>query len=278
MMKKILLTLLVFVGFASSTIAQEETAFSSAEDGQSLFFQNDSLRKASMVATLANADSAFIKGDYITAANMYEEILATQGYSTELYMNLGNSYFKLDETAKAILNYERAYVLDPSNDDVRFNLELARTKVVDKETVVNELFITTWLKQLSTCFNLNQWGIITIILFALASLFAGFFAFCKKIALRKASFVLSVLLLAMTVLSYCFASKQKKDINSREAAIIMSPSVTVKSTPNENGTDLFIIHEGRKVRILDDGMKEWVEIRLNDGNEGWVPVNTLEII
>lgn len=234
--------------------------------------------KANALPTLSEADSAYIQGDYLTAIGLYESIIENQGVNATLYMNLGNCWLKRDEVAKAILCYERAYLIDPSDPDIKFNLELARTKTVDKVNQVNQLFIVVWFKKLLAVLDVNGWAIMTVILFAAAILFTGVLLFSKKRALRKISFSFSVFFLLLSILSFIFATTQMGNIRNRDTAIIMSPSVTVKSTPTSSGTDLFIIHEGRKVQILDSSMKEWVEIRLEDGNTGWVPVNVMEII
>ena len=234
--------------------------------------------KADAIPTLAQADSAYIQGDYLTAISIYEWVVENQGVNATLYMNLGNCWLKRDEVAKAILCYERAYLLDPSDPDIRFNLELARTKTVDKINPVNELFIVVWFKKLLALLDVNEWAVLTVILFAVTILLAGLFLFSKKTGLRKLSFSFSAFFLFLSILSFIFATTQMGNIRERDTAIIMSPSVTVKSTPSSAGTDLFIIHEGRKVQILDSTMKEWVEIRLEDGNTGWIPVNVMEII
>ena len=234
--------------------------------------------KADAIPTLVQADSAYIQGDYLTAISIYEWVVENQGVNATLYMNLGNCWLKRDEVAKAILCYERAYLLDPSDPDIRFNLELARTKTVDKINPVNELFIVVWFKKLLALLDVNEWAVLTVILFAVTILLAGLFLFSKKTGLRKLSFSFSAFFLFLSILSFIFATTQMGNIRERDTAIIMSPSVTVKSTPSSAGTDLFIIHEGRKVQILDSTMKEWVEIRLEDGNTGWIPVNVMEII
>lgn len=230
------------------------------------------------VPTLAEADSAYIQGDYHAAISAYEWIIENQGVNATLYMNLGNCWLKRDEIAKAILYYERAYLLDPSDPDIRFNLELARTKTVDKVNTVNQLFIVVWFKKLLAVLDVNGWAVLTVVLFALTMLLAGVFLFSKKTGIRKISFSFSAFFLLLSVLSFIFATTQMGNLKNRDTAIIMSPSVTVKSTPTSAGTDLFIIHEGHKVQILDSSMKEWVEIRLEDGNTGWIPVNVMEII
>ena len=234
--------------------------------------------KIDAIPTLAEADSAYIQGDYLTAISIYEWIVRNQGVNATLYMNLGNCWLKRDEVAKAILCYERAYLIDPSDPDIRFNLELARTKTVDKVNPVNQLFIVVWFKKLLAVLDVNGWAVLTVVLFAITILLAGVLLFSKKSGIRKISFSFSAFFLLLSILSFIFATTQMGNLKERDTAIIMSPSVTVKSTPSSGGTDLFIIHEGRKVKILDSSMKEWVEIRLEDGNTGWVPVNVMEII
>ena len=266
-MKKIIALILIIIPVLA--IAQDE-------DGMTRLV-SDSTQVAA-VPTLQDADSAYIQGDYLTAIGVYESVIENQGVNATLYMNLGNCWLKRDEVAKAILCYERAYLIDPSDPDVKFNLELARTKTVDKVNQVNQLFIVVWFKKLLAVLDVNGWAYMTVILFAVAILLIGVLLFSKKRAIRKISFSFSVFFLLLSILSFIFATTQMGNIRNRDTAIIMSPSVTVKSTPTSSGTDLFIIHEGRKVQILDSSMKEWVEIRLEDGNTGWVPVNVMEII
>ena len=266
-MKKIFALLLLMVPVLG--IAQESDVMTSLVADST---------KIDDIPTLAEADSAYIQGDYLTAISIYEWVIENQGVNATLYMNLGNCWLKRDEIAKAILYYERAYLLDPSDPDVRFNLELARTKTVDKVSAVNQLFITVWFKKLLAVLDVNEWAVMTIILFALTILLVGVLLFSKKSGMRKISFSFSVFFLLLSILSFIFATTQMGNLKERDTAIIMSPSVTVKSTPTSAGTDLFIIHEGRKVKILDSSMKEWVEIRLEDGNTGWIPVSVMEII
>ena len=230
------------------------------------------------VVTKAQADSAYINNDFVNAVYLYESILANQGESADIYYNLGNSYYKMDNIAKAIVNYEKALVLNPSNGDIRFNLELAQSKTVDKVTPMSEIFLITWMKSLTNTMSEKGWaktGIITFILM-LSCLVLYFFG--KKIALKKIGFIAALCLLLVCILSNVFASTQKNEAQSHSTAIIMAPSVTVKSTPNESGTDLFILHEGHKVNIKDNTMREWKEIQLEDGNVGWVPTSVIEII
>ncbi|MBO7247708.1 MAG: tetratricopeptide repeat protein [Bacteroidaceae bacterium] len=244
----------------------------------SVFAVSVSAQNESVSALLAKADSAYIDADYMSAIEIYSKVVETEGVSATLYMNLGNAYMKVDEIAKAILCYERAFLIDPSDADVKFNLELARTKIVDKVSIVNELFIVTWMKRLVSVMDIQGWSILTIFLFVLAM--AAFIAYIlsKKMTIRKISFYFGVVWFVFYIFTFIFATTQKSELENRDHAIIMQPSVTVKSTPSASGTDLFIIHEGRKVKVLDNSMKEWVEIELEDGNKGWVQTEVMEII
>lgn len=224
------------------------------------------------------ADSAYYREDYASAIAGYEQILQTGKESADVYYNLGNSYYKSKDIAKAILNYERAVLLNPGDNDIRFNLRLANTKTVDKITPVSEIFFITWFRSLSNIMNERGWSVLGVFTFLLALCMLALYIFARKISLKKIGFISAVVLVCVCVLANIFASMQKAELLNRDHAIVMAASVTVKSTPNESGTELFILHEGTKVQIKDNTMKEWKEIRLEDGNEGWVPTNAIEVI
>ena len=228
-------------------------------------------------ATKAEGDSAYIRNDFASAIQIYESLLR-KGESADVYYNLGNSYYKINEIAKAILNYEKALLLQPGNGDIRANLEIARGKTVDKVEVVPEIFFVTWTKALTNSMSVDSWAIWGIVSFLLLIVSLYFFIFSKQVVLKKVGFIAGIIFLIVVVMANVFASKQKEELLNRDTAIIMSPSVTVRSTPSENGTSLFILHEGHKVNIKDDSMKDWKEIRLEDGKVGWVPVGSIEII
>ncbi len=278
-MKRIIITLVYVFAISSNIAAQnaDSDSINNTSSERGIDIVRDSLSN-NRELTVADGDSAYIKADYLTAIRIYEEILNDKGFSAGLYMNLGNAYYKKDEIAKAILCYERAYLLDPSDSNIKFNLELARTKTVDRVVPINQLFLIVWVNKLISVLNINQWSVMIILLFIVALLSLGVYFFTKKRTIKKISFYFLSIFFVFSILSYIFASTQMNDLKHRDTAIIMSPSVTVKSTPSENGTELFIIHEGRKVKIIDDSMKEWVEIELEDGNTGWIQVREMEII
>ena len=259
-MKRIYITLLLFV------------------TSMAIYAQEEIVTTNSLEITKTQADSAYINNDFASAIEMYEQILKDNGESSDIYYNLGNSYYKIDHIAKAILNYEKALLLNPGDGDIRFNLEMAQSKTVDKVVPISEMFFVTWIKSLINTLSEKGWSKVGIVSFILLLAAFATYLFSKRIVWKKVGFIAALFMLFICVLANVFASTQKTEIQKHESAIIMAPSVTVKSTPNEGGTDLFIIHEGRKVTIKDNTMKDWKEIQLEDGNAGWVPTSVIEVI
>lgn len=257
--------------------SQGSLEIDSLTNNDSIVNATSKLGSRNLVISKSLADSAYIRNDFTTAIQIYEMILRT-GESADIYYNLGNSYYKIGDIAKAILNYERALILKPANKDIRSNLEIARAKTVDKVTDVPELFFITWLKSITNSMGIQSWAIIAISFFLLFIVSIYIFFFSTKIVARKTFFILALFFLVFCVIANISAAFQRKVRLNRMNAIIISPSVTIRSTPNDNGTSLFILHEGRKVFIKDDSMKDWKEIQLEDGNVGWVKKNDLEVI
>lgn len=228
--------------------------------------------------TKADADKAYQENKYAEAIKMYENILATQGESAVVYYNLGNSYFKEKNMAKAVLNYERALLLNPGDADIRFNLDMARSKTVDQITPATEVFIVTWINSLTNMQSERGWAKIGIVSFICLLVGLALYIFSKRLFVREIGFIGAVVLLVVTVCANLFARQQKNELMDRTGAIVMSPAVTVKSTPDKSGTELFVLHEGTKVFVEDNSMKGWKEIRLEDGNKGWIPTEAIEII
>lgn len=282
-MKKILFftfsLLMSLVSLGQDSLATDSTQTTGADSVNVGSHTEFAAKRSSSVAgaTKSEADSAYIKRDYASAIQIYESLL-NEGEAADIYYNLGNSYYKADDIAKAILNYERALLLQPGNGDIRANLEVARSKTIDKVEAVPEMFFVSWTKALMNSMSVDAWATYGVIFFILLIVSLYFFIFSKRIVLKKLGFILGLVFLVFVVLANLFASQQKEGLLNRDGAIVMSPSITVRSTPNEGGTSLFVLHEGRKVSIKDNSMKEWKEIRLEDGKVGWVPASAIEII
>ena len=198
--------------------------------------------------------------------------------STDLYYNLGNAYYRMDEMPRAVLNYERALLLSPGDRDVRFNLQMARSKTIDKITPESEMFFVTWYHSLVNLTSVDGWATVALCTLALAIVLALLYLFATPVWLRKVGFFGALALLVVFGLTNFFAYAQKQSFTARRGAIIMAPAATVKSTPASQGTDLFILHEGTKVTITDATMRQWKRIRVADGKEGWIEAKEIEVI
>lgn len=275
-MKKIFLIISMAL-MSSLSWGQDQHIDTMQSDSISTISENFASFKQSGSITKEAGDSAYLRNDFRTAIQIYESLLE-QGESAEIYYNLGNSYYKIDDIAHAILNYERALLLLPGNSDIRANLEIARAKTVDKVTPIPEIFFISWFKSLINCLSIDAWARLGITLFILFLACVTLFLSSKLVIVKKIGFVGSIILLIFIVLSNIFAAQQKKNLTIRNQAIVLEPSVVVRSTPSESGTSLFILHEGHKVEIKDNTMREWKEIRLEDGKVGWVPSMSVENI
>ncbi len=227
--------------------------------------------------TKAEADTAYVHEQYQQAISGYEALLK-QGVSAELYYNLGNAYYRSENIPEAVLNYERALQLSPGDRDIRFNLQVARSKTIDKIVPESEMFFVTWYRSLVSIASADGWAWTALIALAVTIILLLVYLFSGRLWLRKVGFFGGVALLLLFLLANVFAWQQRHDMLYRKGAIVFDTVVTVKSSPASNGTDLFILHEGTKVNIIDNSMKEWKEIRLADGKEGWIETRQIRII
>ena len=231
----------------------------------------------SNAATKAQADSAYQQEQYQQAAHIYEQLLK-RGESADLYYNLGNAYYRMDDITHAVLAYERALLLSPGDADVRFNLQMARSKTIDKIVPESEMFFVTWYRSLVRLMSVDAWGRTAIVSLLCALLLVLVYLFAQRIWLRKIGFFGGLLFVVVFLAANVFGFQQQQSLLHRTGAIIMHSAVPVKSTPSKNGTDLFILHEGTRVNIIDDTMKGWREIRVADGKSGWIELKEIEVI
>ena len=222
------------------------------------------------------AEEAYINGNYDEAINLYEEALS-EGESSELYYNLGNAYYKKDEIASAILNYERALLLAPGNGDIRFNLEMSKTKLTDRIEPIETFFLVKWYHDLQDVQSSNGWAKTGVLFFVLLIACLFLFFFSKVTVFRKISFFAGLVFIVVILFTNIFAFNQKNKLSQKKYAIVFEPAVTVKSSPRPDGKELFVIHEGIKVYIKST-LNDWGEIELEDGNVGWIPLSMIERI
>lgn len=226
---------------------------------------------------LARAQQSYDAADYSQAIQLYEAVIEQKGASAALYYNLGCAYYKQKAYARAILNFERCLLLNPGDGDARANLAMAQAQTVDKiESITPPVFVT-WSNALRDCFSAVTWSRFVIAFFLLFLVFAGVYFFGRKRTLRRSGFYLGLLSFALAAIAWFYAGAQADRLRQRDHAIVMDPTVTVRSSPADSGTQLFTLHEGTKVRVRST-LSGWTEIELSDGNVGWLPQSSVEVI
>lgn len=233
--------------------------------------------KDSLDIMKVQADSAYSVGEFDTAERIYLQ-LAEQGESASVYYNLGCTYYRQDNIAKAVLWFERAAQLDPSDDDIRFNLAMARSKTIDRIIPRHEMFFVSAWKSVMHSQSVTEWAYCATGAFILALLLVALYLYSSAIPLRKIGFFGALLCVLSCVLFNVFAYGLRNYNNTHTAGIVMESAVTVRSTPTKSGTDLFVIHEGTRVEIKDNSMRDWAEVQIADGKVGWIEKSTYEAI
>jgi tetratricopeptide (TPR) repeat protein len=228
-------------------------------------------------ALLQKANDEYQNKDYVLAAELYEQLLS-QGYvASELNFNLGNAYYKSENYTLAILNYERAIKQDPDFEDAKTNLKFANLHLRDKITAVPESNFSAVFNFFVKKVSLNVWAGLTLTFLAVGlGLFLLYF-FASETKLKKFAFSFGAVFVILSVITLCNGFYAESVNSESTEAIIISPVVTAKSSPDDSGTDLFRIHEGLKVSVKDKSA-DWIEIRISDGRSGWVKMTCLENI
>jgi tetratricopeptide (TPR) repeat protein len=235
-------------------------------------------------ALFANTDSLFQtanglyqEGSYELALNAYRAI-SDEGYeSADLYYNMGNAAYRSNNIGHAILYYEKALKLDPSHEDARHNLEFVSRYRVDTFEPVPELFLRNWVRSLVRALSERTWSILAILLFLLILGCMLIYLFSHRLGLKKAGFFTALFGVLLFSVAFAAALARHRNIVNPESGVITAPSVTVRSSPSETGTELFILHEGTKVRVNEE-VSGWQNIRVVDGREGWIGTGDFESI
>lgn len=242
-----------------------------------ILFAGDAVSQDTRTAKFTQGVTYFTSGSYKEALQVWTDIYNTGYRSANLNYNIGNAYFKLNNVPGAILFYERAYLLNPADENINYNLQIARTLIVDRFQEIPELFFVRWYNFIALFLSTNNWAKISIISFVLCLLLASLYIYSTRYRHKVIGFWFAVFFFILSVASFAFTVRNKALVYDSHKAIISSPLVNGKSSPDNSGTDLFVLHEGTKVSIEDE-VGEWFEIRLSDGNKGWIPVNSLNII
>ena len=224
------------------------------------------------------ANEAYAQERWEDAVNDYTAIAEASMESAPLWCNLGSAWYKSGNLGKAILCYERALKLDPSYEDARYNLELLNAMKLDRLESVPELILATWMKNLGRTLDSDSWAVCFLVFLVLTLAMALLFILGSSATSRRAGFFTGVVCLLLAVASLSVSLWQKNEYMKADKAIIMKPVSSVKSSPSgDSAKDLFVLHEGTKVQVLDN-VGGWSNIELSDGRQGWLPSSDIEII
>ncbi len=230
-----------------------------------------------LTSVFDEANRLYLAQKYDAAINLYESIMKNGYESGELYFNLGNAYYKTGKLQNAILNYERAKKIIPGDEDVDFNLQLANVRLIDKVEPVPILFIYQWAEELLTLFSPGTVLVLCYILFLLTLTLFSLFLFVRTYMQKRYTLLGGIICSLFLVVGIAnFVIQSYREANT-EFAIIMTDVANIKSAPDRTGGDLFVIHRGLKVEVLDN-VNRWRKIRLADGKVGWIPEQEVEII
>lgn len=223
---------------------------------------------------LLKANTLYNESAYDSAARVYEEIISKGYSSSTLYYNLGNTYYKLRNYPLAILYYEKSLKLDPNNSDTKHNINIAKAFISDKIEEVPEFFLKSWWNKLGNTFTINTWTIISLISIGIMLISLFFYFTARTRTLKKSMFFICFVFIIITVCTFSISLKKYNYIKSHNEGIITSPTITVKSSPSSSSVDLFVLHEGSKVKILDN-TDEWEKIKIANGSIGWLPSSSI---
>jgi tetratricopeptide (TPR) repeat protein len=222
------------------------------------------------------AEEAYAKERYPEALQLYTRLLGG-GESANIFYNIGNCYYRMDSIHRAVLYYEKALLLSPADEEIRFNLEMARAKTTDRITPQGEMFFVTWSRGLCNLMSEHAWAVTAILCFLLFLVSIALVILLPDSLYYRIGFYTAIVTFVLCVVANLFAYQQKSHLDNRDTAIIMVPTVKVRSTPSDTGTELFVIHSGTKV-FIEDETATWYGIHLSDGKNGWIEKSDVEKI
>ena len=223
------------------------------------------------------ANAAYNSGEYAQAQSLYEAIAAMGLQSAALYYNMANAYFKQDDIAHAILYYHRALRLEPADEDIRHNLEYAEQSTKDIIDEIPEFFLFAWMRSLRDVMGGNAWTILSLLLLVVTLSTAIVYLLAQRLAVRKMGFYLMAVCGVLFVVTTAFAMSSRGVVKNHTEAVVMSSSVSIKSSPDRSSTELFVLHEGTTVTTGNE-VDGWIEIRIADGRKGWIELSRIEHI
>ncbi|MFI3333267.1 MAG: tetratricopeptide repeat protein [Rikenellaceae bacterium] len=223
------------------------------------------------------ANTAYINASYNNAIEIYHSIEEMGLSSDKLYFNLGNAYYKIDDIARAILYYQKALLISPNDGDILYNLSVAQSQIKDQIEAIPEFFLRSWSRSIGRIFDCMGWSIISLVALAIVLTSLLMFLLSPEIVIRKIGFGVGLSAVIIFTIATLYALDDRREQLDHNKAVIMSQSISIKSSPDRSATDLFMLHSGTTVKILRE-IDGWYEIVITDGKKGWIENQRVEII
>lgn len=235
------------------------------------------VRAADYDKMLQDAQQLYADGKYTEALELYHQIESNGKEAFGLYFNMGNAYFKLNNIPNAILYYERAKKLNANDEDLQHNLEIANQYTSDKFDKVPTLNVTKAWHSFLLGLGEAGWGSLSIICFVLCLFGVAMMFYSSRKGLKRLGLLLGIVMIGISITTFIFSSQAKSVLAGQAEGIIFEPTITVISSPDQQGRELFVLHEGTKVKILEQ-MDDWARIKISNGEVGWLPKNAVKAI
>ncbi|MGA0374212.1 MAG: tetratricopeptide repeat protein [Flavobacteriaceae bacterium] len=219
--------------------------------------------------TFENANSAYNAGQYENAVMLYKEILESGQHSAELYFNLANSYYRLNQVGESIFYFEKAKQLNPTDDDINVNSNFAQNMAIDAVEVLPKSQITQLREKTIDLFSQDAWAYFIILLAWFLVFFWGLYLWNKVPVIKRTFFIFSLVLGLLLMGSLSIAVIKSSKTADTTYGILFNKKIEVWAEPNSRAEVLFLLHQGTKVQMLDQ-LQEWRKIRIANGSEGWI--------
>jgi tetratricopeptide (TPR) repeat protein len=228
-------------------------------------------------STFEEGNKAYVEKNYEKAIGFFESLIKSNQVSAEVYFNLGNAYYKTGNYSSAIINYERAKKLKPSDEDIDFNLRLANLNTIDKIEPAPQVFYVKWWNDFVNGSSIESHAKKGLMYLWIALAVSLIYVFVNISFIKRIAFFITIILLSCGLFTIYISQKQMTEMHDNKSAIIIPTSTYVKGSPDENSINLFMLHSGTKVTVIDE-LQNWKRIRIANGNEGWIAAGTIEII
>lgn len=215
--------------------------------------------------------------NYTEAIANWTKIVKSEQQSSEVYFNLGNAHYKLNQIGPSIYYYEKALQVDPADTDTKINLAFAENARIDVIEPLPKTVFSKWYTSFARLFTYEGWAYFAVVFSMLFVLLFLLYYFGNSESKKRFYFSSAIVAVFLFLGVFIMAYSTFNDFKNDRPAIIFATSTQIKIAPKMSSDDAFVLHEGTKVQILDSD-EDWLRIVLSDGKDGWIPKTDLKIL